>query len=72
MLCNKFNKKSNGYLVLMSMICVLVINLITSIPIIGGFCTLIVSLFGLGIFTYLIFNNKKVSANKNTETIESK
>lgn len=72
MLCNKFNKKSNGYLVLMSMICVLVINLITSIPIIGGFFTLIVSLFGLGIFTYLIFNNKKVSANENTETIESK
>ena len=56
----------------MSIICVLVINLITSIPIIGGFCTLIVSLFGLGIFTYLIFNSKKVSANEDTETIKSK
>lgn len=67
LICTKINKQTNGFIVLMSMVCVLAIWILTNIPIIGGFFSLIISIFALGILTYALFRKK---SDENKEIIQ--
>lgn len=69
LLCKKINKQSNGYIILMSIVCVIAIWILTNIPIIGGLLSLITSLLSLGILTYAIFNSKKIPSD--TEVVDA-
>lgn len=65
MLCKKMNKESNGMLILMSILIVLVIFILEKLPILGSLISLFVALYGLGIITYAIFHAKTEIKDKN-------
>lgn len=67
LICAKMNKQSNGFIVLMSMVCVLIIWILTNIPILGGFFSLATAIFALGILICALFIKK---SDKGKEIIQ--